>query len=105
MSLFGIVGYYHLQVQQGHVLLLGGLHHADTPVNIGRITVLHVVRCGDGKVGAGVEGLMTHQHALLKRFPREVFGRSQSAMTQKTAFAINNVGVAVEHGGILNIEH
>ena len=23
MSLFGIVGYYHLQVQQGHVLLLG----------------------------------------------------------------------------------
>lgn len=95
MSLFGIVGYYHLQVQQGHILLGGGLHHADTPVNVGRIAVLHVVRCGDGEVGTGVEGLMTHQHALTERFPSEVLGRSQSAMAQEPAFAIYDVGIAI----------
>ena len=64
LTLFGIVDHHHVQVLQRHILLGSRLHDTDAPVNIGRIAILQVVGCGNGKVGTGIESLMTDEHAM-----------------------------------------
>ena len=73
LALFGVIGHHHLQVEQAHFFFGGRLHHTDTSVDIGRIAVALIVGCGDGEVGAGIEGLMADEHALAEGLPREVF--------------------------------
>ena len=72
LALFGIIGHHHLQVEQRHIFFGGSLHHADTPVDIGRIAVAQIVRCGDSKIGAGIKSLMADEHALTEGLPREL---------------------------------
>ena len=101
LAFFGIIGDNHVEVVKRDVFLGSGLHDADTPVDIGRVTVAEVVGCGDGKVGTCVEGLMTDEHTVAEGFPGEMFWRSESAMMKKAAFGVDNIGVAIQHGRLV----
>ena len=101
LAFLGIIGDNHVEVVKRDVFLGGGLHDANTPVDIGRVTVTEVVRCGDGKVGTGVEGLMTDEHTVAEGFPGEMFWRSEAAMMKETTFGVDNIGVAIQHGRLI----
>ena len=99
LTFLGIIGDNHVEVVKRDVFLGGGLHDADTPVDIGRVTVTEVVRCGDGKVGTGVEGLMTDEHAVTEGFPGEVLRGRETAMMKEPAFGIDDIRFAIKDGG------
>lgn len=98
LPFFCIVGNDHVEVLQGDILLGGGFHNADTPVYIGRVAVAQVVGRSNGEVSAGIESLMADEHALAEGLPREVLGRGQSTVTEKTALRVDDIRVAVEYG-------
>ena len=99
LAFLGIVGYNHVEVVKGNVFLGSGLHNADAPVDIGRITIAEVVRRGYGKVGTGVEGLMTDEHAVTEGFPGEVLRGRETAMVKEPAFGIDDIRFAIKDGG------
>jgi hypothetical protein len=99
LAFLGVVGYNHVEVVKGNVFLASGLHNADAPVDIGRITIAEVVRRGYGKVGTGVEGLMTDEHAVTEGFPGEVLRGRETAMMKEPTFGIDDIGIAVEDSG------
>ena len=101
LTLLGIVGNNHVEVVKGNVFLGGSLHDADAPVDIGRVTIAEVVRCGNGEVSTGRESLMTDKHAVTERFPGEVLRRRETAMMKESAFGIDNIRITVEHGRFL----
>ena len=101
LAFLGVVDYHHVEIQKGDVLLGGCLHDADAPVDIGRITELLVVGCGDGEVGAGIEGLMTDEHAVAERLPSEVLGGRETTGMKEMTGSVDDVRVAVEHGGVI----
>ena len=101
LAFLGVVGYNHVEVVKGNVFLGGGLHDADAPIDIGRVTIAKVVRRGYGKVGTGVEGLMTDEHAVTEGFPGEVLRGRETAMMKEPAFGIDDIGFAVEDSGEL----
>ena len=59
-----VIDHHRINIAQWKSLALGRFHHADTPVHIGREAILHVVGVGLGQVGARIERLVAHQHAL-----------------------------------------
>ena len=103
LAFLGVVGYNHVEVVKGNVFLGGGLHDADAPIDIGRITIAEVVRRGDGKVGTGVEGLMTDEHAVTEGFPGEVLRGRETAMMKEPTFGIDDIGFAIENSGELTL--
>ena len=90
-----------IDIAQFEPLTGGSFHYTYAPVHVGRVTVLQVVRLTAGYVGACVEGLMTHKHAVAERTPGEPFGRCQTAMGDKPSIDVHEIGVAIEHGGQL----
>ena len=103
LSLLCIVGNYHSQVQQGNTFLVGSLHHSDTPIDIGRITVLRIIGGSNGKVGTGIKCLMTDEHTLSERLPGKMFRRRQTAVTEETALTIHDIRITVEYSGKLRL--
>ena len=103
LAFLGVVGYNHVEVVKGNVFLGGGLHDADAPVDIGRVTIAEVVRCGNGEVSTGIESLMTDKHAVTERFPGEVLRGRETAMVKEPAFGIDDIGFAVEDSGELTL--
>ena len=99
LAFLGVVGNNHMEVVEGNVFFGGGLHDADAPIDIGRVTIAKVVRRGYGKVGTGVEGLMTDEHAVTEGFPGEVLRGRETAMVKEPAFGIDDIGFAVEDSG------
>ena len=85
--------------EEWQLSFFGLLHHADAPIYISRVTVLQVVGNVARNVQTGIKRLVTHQHALFERSPRQLVGYAQMALAKETALAIHNVGVAVEDGG------
>ena len=59
---------------------------------------MQVVRLTAGDVGACIEGLMTHKHAVAERTPGEPFGRSQTAVGNKLPIDIHEISITIEHG-------
>ena len=98
LALLSVVGDDHVKVMQGDILLGSSLHDTDAPIDIGRVAVALVVGCGDGKVGTGIEGLMADKHTLTEGLPGEVLWGRQTTMVEETAFAIDDVCIAVKHG-------
>ena len=99
LAFLGVVGYNHVEVVKGNVFLGGGLHDADAPIDIGRITIAKVVRRGDGEVSTGVKGLMTDEHAVTEGFPVEVLRGRETAMVEEVSFGVYDVRVAIKDGG------
>ena len=99
LTLLGVVGDNHVEIQQRNVLLGSSFHDTDTPVDIGRIAIALVVGCGDGKVCAGIKSLMADEHTLTEGFPCEVLWGSKTTMVEETAIAIDDIRIAIEHGG------
>lgn len=95
----GEVGVDHGERTWGDAL--GMLHDADAPIEVGReAVVLRVVEMLTGDVGARKEGLMTHEHALTKAAPSQVLGRGEPATTDEVTLVIDDVGVAIDDGGL-----
>ena len=103
LSLLRVVHHHHLQILQGHIFLRSSLHHTDAPVDISRITVLGVVHRGNGKIRSCIERLMTHQHALTERFPRQLFRWTQTTVVQKMPLPVDDVRIAIKHGRFLTM--
>ena len=53
-------------IHQWQMLALSLTHNANTPIDIGRMAVLQIVRKLTGYLCAHIESLMTHQHTLLE---------------------------------------
>ena len=98
MSLLRIVDHYHVEVQKRHILLSSCFHHTDAPVDISRITILLIIGRSNSKVCAGIEGLMTDQHALTEGLPGEVFWGREASRMQEMALTINDVRITVKNG-------
>ena len=97
LSFLGVFDHHCMEIQKGDILL----GDADAPVDIGRIAVLLVVWRGDGEVGACIEGLMADEHTVAEGLPREVLrGRETTGMEEMAVF-IDDVRVAVKHGGVI----
>ena len=43
---------------------------------------------------------MAHEHTLTERFPRELFGRLQTAVIEEAAFVVHDVGIAINYCGM-----
>ena len=54
-----------------------------------------------GQVGAHVEGLVAHEHALPERTPGEPLGRREAAAAHEASLGVDQVGVAIDDGGQL----
>ena len=103
LSFLRIVGYHHLQVQQGDTFLRCSLHHTYTPIDISRISILHIVRRGNREISTGIECLMTDEHTLSERLPGKMFRRRQTAVTEETALTIHDIRITVEYSGKLRL--
>ena len=97
LALLSVVGDDHVKVMQGDILLVGSLHDTDAPVDISRVAIALVVGRGDGKVGTGIESLMADEHAMTEGLPRKVLWGSKTTMMKETAFAIDDIRIAVKH--------
>ena len=101
-----IVRNHHSRVAHVEVALCPELHDAYTPVNIGTVAVVEVVWCEFCKVCPGIECLMTHQHSLQERAPRELAWSHQVAVSEEVAVFINDIRISIEHGRqFLTIAH
>ena len=88
-SLAQIVGHDGVGIEQRQPLMLSFAHDANTPIEVGRESVLKVVVEMTSQVCAGKESLVTHEHAVAERTPTETFGGRQTTRTKKMTFVIH----------------
>ena len=90
------VGHYHVRIHQSQSSALCFLHDTDAPVHIRRVSVLQVIGKLTGYIQTHIESLMTHQHTLLKRAPRQRLWRPVSAQSEEVALSIRRRSVAID---------
>ncbi len=95
LAFLGVVGHNHVEVVEWYILSGSGLHNADAPIDIGRVTVAEVVGRGDGEVGTGVEGLVADKHAVAEGLPSEMLWWSKTTVAEEMAFGIDDISVAI----------
>ena len=98
LSLLHIQCHHPLYPSQRSFPALCLAHHANAPVDIGRVAVTRVVRYLAGNIAACIEGLVAHQHPFAERPPSEMVGWREPPVAEETPLGVHHIGIAIEHG-------